>query len=370
VALGVTITALTGLIAYLTLAGSLTPGELIAAIANFAYAFGLGGLMKTVLTALFDSAYPILSKTGISWKIMDTYGYAAEDFCQKVDSMEIAFDVAAATTVGSGYLAFIDEVLAIFDDLFSRNIAVAGLLALRYTTSTAALIGMSKFPRTCHIEIPILRNFGGNVEFIERVQRAAIAHGGVPHWGQLMGTYTALDIRRLHGRDLTTWRRQLTQLIRGGGNLTFSNDFTATYNLEPLDDTAITAVRFTVTVGDDSLGDTDLLRHDVSADFARVTLSSGAFFEVSLNEGAEWPAHTTHVRDVPVGAGTMWGDVASVRIQHNAAGGDINADNWTMNAIVISSVSSTGAVRDQLNQAGTPLWQFRKNDHQIWQHDF
>jgi hypothetical protein len=369
VALSATIAALTALITYLTVAGSLTAGELIAAIANFAYTFGLKNLMKALLTLLFNSAYPIVSKTGVSWKIMDTYGYAGEDFCQKVDSMEIAFDVAA--TGGGGYLAFIDEVLMIFDDLFNRNVAVAGLLALRYTTNTTALIGMSKFRTTCHIEIPVIRNFAGNVEFISRVQRAAIAHNGVPHWGQLMGTYTALDIRRLHGGDLITWRRKLTQLIRGGGarNTTFSNNFTATYNLEPLDDTPITAVRFTVTVGDDSLGDTDILRHDVSADFARVTLSSGTFFEVSLNEGTEWPAHTTHVRDVPVGAGTTWGDVASVRIRHNAAGGDINADNWTMNAIVIASVSGTTA-RDEFSQTGTPVWQFRKNDHQIWQHDF
>jgi hypothetical protein len=234
-ALGLTIAALTALIAYLTFSGRLTPGELIAAIANFAYSFGFKGLISTVLTMLFDSGYPILNKTGISWKIMDTYGYAGEDFCQKVDSMEIAFDVEAAN--GGGYLAFIDEVLAIFDDLFSRNSAVAGIMALRYTRNTAALIGMSKFPITCHIEIPILRNFGGNAEFLDRVQRAAVAHNGVPHWGQLMGSYTAVDIQNLHGSDLTTWRRQLTQLIhRGRGNKsTFSNDFTTTYDLEPFD---------------------------------------------------------------------------------------------------------------------------------------
>ena len=241
-ALGVTIAALSALIAYLTFSGRLTSGELIAAIANFAYQFGLKGLMKTLLVMLFDSGYPVTSngmpwsETRISWKIMDTYGYATEDFCQKVDSMEIAFDVSNADSVNAGYLAFLDDVFAIFDDLFNRNIAVAGIMSLRYTTNTTALIGMSKFPTTCHIEIPILRNFGGNAEFITRVQRAAIAHGGVPHWGQLMATYTGGDIDNLHGSDLTTWRNTLTHLIQAGGgtsNLTFSNDFTVTYHLEP-----------------------------------------------------------------------------------------------------------------------------------------
>jgi hypothetical protein len=241
--LTMTIMVLISLIVYLTVSGSLTPGDLIAAVANFAYQFGFKDLMKTVLIMLFNSGYPVLSPDGtpwsetrISWKIMDTYGYATEDFCQKVDSMEIAFDLSNAESVGGGYLAFIDEVFAIFDDLFNRNIAVAGIMSLRYTTQTTALIGMSKFPTTCHIEIPILRNFGGNAEFITRVQRSAISHGGVPHWGQLMATYIGSDIDNLHGSDLTTWRTTLTTLIQAGGgtsNLTFSNDFTVTYHLEP-----------------------------------------------------------------------------------------------------------------------------------------
>jgi hypothetical protein len=231
---------------------------------------------------------------------------------------------------------------------------------------------MSKFPTTCHIEIPVIRDFAGNAEFIERVQRAARAHNGVPHWGQMMGHYTARDVLDLHGEDLTLWRRKLTQLIREGGGVptTFNNSFTSTYNLEPLDDTPITGVRLTVTVGDDSLGDTDWLRPDVSADFAKVTLLSGAEFEVSLNEGAEWRTGTGHERDVPVPPGTAWGDVRSVSIRHQAAGHDVNADNWTMNTIVISAVFESGEVREMFRRSAAPVWQFRKNDHQIWQHDF
>lgn len=241
IALGAAIAALTALIAYLTFSGSLTSGELLAAISNFAYTFGLKSLMKTVLTMLFDSLYPLTpssgtSWVGVSWKIMDTYNYTAEDFCQKVDSMEIAFDAFATGRESlGGYLAFIDDVFAIFDDLYNRNIGVAGIMSLRYTSKTTALIGMSKFPTTCHIEIPLLRNFAGNAEFIMRVQQSAIAHGGVPHWGQLMGTYTGTDIVNLHGGDLTTWRTVLAQLINlgNGSNPTFSNNFTVTYNLEP-----------------------------------------------------------------------------------------------------------------------------------------
>ncbi|MGH8522381.1 MAG: hypothetical protein ACREU9_13380, partial [Gammaproteobacteria bacterium] len=64
------------------------------------------------------------------------------------------------------------------------------------------------------------------------------------------------------------------------------------------------------------------------------------------------------------------GDVRSVIVKHRAAGHDINADNWTMNTIVISAVLEGGDVREMFRQTGTPVWQFRKNDHQSWQHDF
>jgi hypothetical protein len=67
-----------------------------------------------------------------------------------------------------------------------------------------------------------------------------------------------------------------------------------------IDETPISAVRFTITVGEDSLGDTDILRHDVSADFAIVVLNDDTVFEVSLNEGAEWcrvaRAYDAHAR--------------------------------------------------------------------------
>lgn len=151
---------------------------------------------------------------------------------------------------------------------------------------------------------------------------------------------------------------------------TAQNNDTQRWFIEPFDHTPISAVRFTITVGDDSLGDTDWLRPDVSADFARVTLRDGTFFEVSLNEGVTWPSRTTHSVDVPVAAGTTWGNVASVRVQHNAAGNDWNADNWKINEIIIASIASDGSATEQFRHADTPVWEFRKNDHQIWQHDF
>ena len=229
--------AIDGFIPYLSTRSGITVGALIAEISNFAYGNGLKVIIKELLNFIFNSSYPSIPtdnpKVGVSWKIMDTYGYNGEDFCLKVDSMEFAFDVSI--TEGGGYLGFIQEALNIFDDLFNRNIPVAGTLSLRYTRNTEAFLGMSKFPTTCHIEISILKDFSGNPEFLSRIQSAALRFNGVPHWGQLMNHYNSTDIRNLHGEDLSRWRNVLVELIRSGGgqDFTFSNNFTFTYNLEP-----------------------------------------------------------------------------------------------------------------------------------------
>ncbi len=227
------IAAVLALIAYVVAAKVMTIGDFLANITALFYALGLKDAMRSLFTNLFDSQYPLTPSLDVSWKIMDTYDYSGENYCQKVDSMEVAFD---ATEAGAdAHLKFIDDVLTIFGDLYEKSVPVLGVLALRFMRKTEALIGLTRFPFTCHVEIPIIRNFGGNVEFLNRVQQAAIARGGVPHWGQLMATYSAGDVQRLHGADLDRWRAVLGDLIQVGvgGLFTFSNNFTLTYNLEP-----------------------------------------------------------------------------------------------------------------------------------------
>jgi len=292
------------------------------------------------MSSLLDGGFPLTPKTGVGWKLMDTYGYAGEDFCQKVDSMEFAFD--ASGPLDGGYLAFIDEVFSIFDDLYARDLAAPGLLALRYTRRSAALIGMTRFPVTCHIEIPLLRHFAGTDEAVRRIQGAAIRRGGVPHWGQLMGEYNAADVAALHGDDLVTWRRQLAYLIR------------ETPGAKPA---------------------TWPWRENRSEDFAHVLLRDGTRHTAPLNQDAsgqwmQWDARGEYTRDVPLPSGTTWSDVTRIELEHRAAGPDFAADNWTMNRVTVSSVSTAGVVLDRFSAIGSPLHQFRKNDHQVWGQSF
>jgi hypothetical protein len=136
------------------------------------------------------------------------------------------------------------------------------------------------------------------------------------------------------------------------------------------DMTPLERITITVTVGDDSLGDTDALRTDVSEAFVFVRLRDGELVEVGLNEGTTWSARSTHRRDIEIAPGATWSDVRAVGIRHVAAGNDWNADNWTMAEVMIASVSDGGRESVRYREAGAPVWQFRRNDHQVWEHVF
>jgi len=353
-ALTVTSVALTGLIVFISVSGGLTSGELIAAIANFAYSTGMKDLMSSLLGFLFNTAYPIESKIGVSWKIMDTYGYIGEDFCQKVESMEFGFDISASSIDGrgihTGYLGFLEQVFVIFDDLFGRNNAVAGLMAIRYTRNTNAKIGMSKFERTCHIEIPIIQEFGGNAEFIERVQRAAIAFGGVPHWGQLMNHYNSGHIRTLFDSDLTIWRETLTELIRiGGGNdFTFSNNFTLRYNLEPLTAALIRIKQLNIQIevgedgirGQDAAGTSHLLG-DLHYTLEGIdTMEVIEFNNIGTRVSPNWRGWGTGIHTITYtfSEPVLILDINRLVMYMPAAGGPFG-DNADINQVIVRAVS-------------------------------
>ena len=60
---------------------------------------------------------------------------------------------------------------------------------------------------------------------------AAIAHGGIPHWGQEF-RQSAADLSGHYGKDLTLWRSMLAELSVDGP-AAFGTPFTRDLGLEP-----------------------------------------------------------------------------------------------------------------------------------------
>jgi hypothetical protein len=97
---------------------------------------------------------------------------------------------------------------------------------------TRALLGMQRWDRTVSVEVAVLRGVRGSRRVLRDVERVAVAHGAVVHWGQENQLdRTAVD-RAYPG--IALWRQQLAKLAAGAtGSRTFENEFCRRRGLTP-----------------------------------------------------------------------------------------------------------------------------------------
>lgn len=104
------------------------------------------------------------------------------------------------------------------------------LVALRFVPRTHALLGFTRFERTCIVDIDgTLSN--RTRSFYSRVWQA-MAASGIPyamHWGKLLGL-SAAEVRRLYGASVDLWLARRRSVLTPALRRTFSNRF-----LEELD---------------------------------------------------------------------------------------------------------------------------------------
>ena len=80
--------------------------------------------------------------------------------------MELAFDM---TPGQENLFDFIDDVFAAADALYAANTPAAFGMALRFTGTTEALLGMQQRARTCIVEIFMLRGVASTVARLRAV---------------------------------------------------------------------------------------------------------------------------------------------------------------------------------------------------------
>jgi hypothetical protein len=104
------------------------------------------------------------------------------------------------------------------------------LVALRFVPRTHALLGFTRFERTCIVDVDgTLSN--RTRSFYSRIWQA-ISTSGIPytmHWGKLLGL-SAAEVRRLYGGNLDRWLAARRALLDPPLRTAFSNRF-----LEELD---------------------------------------------------------------------------------------------------------------------------------------
>ena len=172
-----------------------------------------------------DISYQLLQRSTPIGTYVDnplsTAGVFAPEYPLRANSVEYIFDADS-----DEYLEFIGDISG-----FITNNMCPGLLSLRFTRKSEALLAMQKFERCAHVEVMSLRGFRRNQNFLELLHRQGRARGGVPHWGQ-QNVLTADDVEAIYGRNLRAWRR-IKRRFNGYAHDQFTNEHDRERGLEP-----------------------------------------------------------------------------------------------------------------------------------------
>jgi hypothetical protein len=229
------VTAATALAA-LAARGNVTAGDIIADVCNVAADLGRTDFVVELEQSLVKlvvqpTTTPVI---GIPHEVMT--GKHDKARCINVLAAEAAFDVA-----NDAHLRFFDEVLDIFRDALPERLVFGGVVSIRFTRRTTAVLGMQQWARTCHFEFVPIKKMAGTRPLLDRIEAAATRHGGVMHWGQ-QNRRGAPDIQASFPR-VETFRRVLVQVAAQGSVATFDNQFCQDHGLEPAGTAASTCRR-------------------------------------------------------------------------------------------------------------------------------
>ncbi len=181
------------------------------------------------VSELLGGGFSNVVRAGLATDIIDTHDYELDGVLTG-DSAEFFFDASSPD-----YLRFVDTVI----DLANAHSPVIGLIGIRFTPRSTALIAMQRFPRTVSVEIQTGRSRQEDVygNFWSALHEAAIKHRAIPHWGQEF-RQPASAIASHYGDDLVTWRRMLAELSLDAPD-TFRTQFSVDHGLEPGEATGI-----------------------------------------------------------------------------------------------------------------------------------
>jgi FAD/FMN-containing dehydrogenase len=202
------------------------PGDAVAFVCNQANRRAAPQLTRLLVERTLSLAQRPSTRVALGYELIAEQAWVNE-ICRGY-SLEVFFDATSQE-----YLTIIDEhILPIFDSHAGHGVVVAGWIGIRFMGRTRALLGMQRWDRTVSVEVAVLRGVRGSRRVLRDVERVAVAHGAVVHWGQENHLdRTAVD-RAYPG--IALWRQQLAKLAAGAtGSRTFENEFCRRRGLTP-----------------------------------------------------------------------------------------------------------------------------------------
>jgi len=184
------------------------------------------GTISALIHFVLRNILPLEDRIDVDLSEVVVWGNRIHSFC-----VEASFTVPGA-------LAFVPKVLALVEAYAARRpqIYIGGYLALRFVgKKTEALLGMQRWSPTCSVEYLGLAGSRGIDEFVDDLQKLALASGGILHFGLQNNVMTAADLLNAFGpANIEAFRRARSILSQNGTLSTFDNSFTDRLGLSAL----------------------------------------------------------------------------------------------------------------------------------------
>lgn len=112
------------------------------------------------------------------------------------------------------------------------------IVSCRFVKGTQALLGFTKFPETCTLELDTIYSPKSG-QYLENV-RQALDQAGIPftvHWGKLDACLTPDRLRTIYGEDLQRWLKSRRSILENDAVCrVFTNDYLRRFELDRLID--------------------------------------------------------------------------------------------------------------------------------------
>jgi len=198
----------------------------VTSTAKFQYGDELLDVMQTILDAIGKKLTQKLVP-GLVGKLLPlaypegqvTIGTMGEIFSNtlfrgKAASAAIAIDASNSSRV-------IEEIVAL-----NKTVAFPGAVALRFVKGTNALLGFTKFPKTCVLEMDGVESKTSRRFFQtlwDRLEELNIPY--TLHWGKVNFNLNPERIRKMYGTNVDKWLACREQLLDPATRKVFSNNF-------------------------------------------------------------------------------------------------------------------------------------------------
>jgi hypothetical protein len=193
-------------------------------------AAGLRTVLEKDYSAIMSAAWPPGTVGDVSYRVMDVNRYRPPLGPSDVDSP--AVDATGGYSIEMFFpapssIAFVDALTNLVKA--AANTFVAGYVGIRYMGQTRAFLGMQQWSQTCSVEISTLPGIQGEFALLSDMLDLMHAHGGIPHWGQL------LDLNSQGHASIypnfSKWREVYATLSNNFTARTFENDLSVRWKL-------------------------------------------------------------------------------------------------------------------------------------------